>query len=813
MTKLTSHPIPDDRNQIRGWVAAIVLVTLAAAIAVMMRRTPDTTPQHEAVSSEGRAVSRAARWKAPATPSSSITGVVRDAAGLAIGGAVVCAVSVRSSAPDRCVDTGEQGVFWLDGLAADGYVLHASALGFAPTVAQGGRPIVLIDGEPKREADITLAKGGEKLAGVVVDATGGVVPRATVRAARLPGATNTIDVIADEEGRFALSTSAGSVAVSAKSEGYCRSRLVYTTAPSEHVVLVLIPESTIAGTVVTRDGEPVPGMRVSAEAVGGLSMPSAPSAPTNEQGEFVVTGLSTGAYALSAEGDHRRGFEPGPFDLDVADRLQGALIVVDSVPTVAGRVVMADDTPCASGKVMMTPSDDAAPLPSMKAAIDLNGNVQFSAVPPGSYSLDVLCRNQVLRDGPRVVTVGPDDVSGLLWKVGLGLALEVRVLDELDEPVPHAPFMVQIPQPAGAPPGYMMASTNAQGTYEYATTLVPGRYVVKTNGTLHGEPVVVYLEEGQGKATATLRVAGSSYVTVNVRTTHGEPVNDVVVLAHPTAEPGAGGDSAAAPQRPGAVGAAIGDGQYRVGPIAAGRYEISVDDSVNPSAAQSSRTSVLVSSRSEAEATITLDRGGSISGIVRNSAGELLADVWVSVSRAEAPTDSRADLIAAMNRSRGTSPAHRVLTDADGRFRLDSLESGASFDVRAETLKDGVAIARGVRSGEVVALSFSAVGTLRGAAFLEDGRPAAESSVQVTQIETGWSRVAPVSPDGSWELSGVGAGRIRVVAADDQGYFANNDLELRPNQTLDQIRLTLRPSQPEAPDGRPEPAVAHNPTL
>ena len=812
MTKLTSRPIPSDRSRTGRWVAAVLLLALGALLAFTMRRAPDVAPQHDTASSERKHASRAARWKAPAPPVTSISGVVRDATGPAIAGAVVCAVSAGASAPERCADTGEQGVFLLSGLAAGGYVLHASALGFEPTVAEAGRALVLIDGQPNRDVVITLAKGGANLAGVVVDATGGVVPRAIVRATRLPGATNTIDVVADDEGRFALSTSAGSVALSAQSEGYCRSRLVYTSAPSENVTLVLVPESTIAGTVVTSDGQPVAGMRVSAEALGGVGMPSQLSAPTNEHGEFVVTGLGSGAYALSAEGDHRRGFEPGPFELDVADRLQGALIVVDAVMAVAGRVVMADDTPCASGKVTMTPSEGAtSPLPSMKAPIDITGAVEFSAVPPGTYSVDVLCRNHVLRDGPRVVTVGSDDVSGLLWKVGLGLALEVRVIDELEEPVPHAPFMLQIPQAAGAPPAYMMATTNTQGTYEYTTTLLPGRYVVKANGTLDGEPVVVDLEEGQGKATATLRVEGSSYVTVNVRTSEGEAVNNVVVAAHPTGEAAAAIDTAA-PQRPGAIGAAIGDGRYRVGPIKPGRYEVSVDDSVNPSSAPS-RASVLVSSRAEAEATITLERGGSISGSVRSSAGAPLADVWVSVARAEAPSDSRAGLFAAMNRSRGMSPGHRVLTDAEGRFRLEDLESGASFDVRAEALKGGVAIAKGVRTGEVVTLSFSAVGTLRGAAFRDDGRPAVESSVQVTQMETGWSRVSAVRPDGSWELSGVAAGRVRVVAADDQGYFANNDLELRPNQTLDQIRLVLTPRHPEPPDGPPGPASAETPTL
>jgi hypothetical protein len=248
----------------------------------------------------------------------------------------------------------------------------------------------------------------------------------------------------------------------------------------------------------------------------------------------------------------------------------------------------------------------------------------------------------------------------------------------------------------------------------------------------------------------------------------------------------------------------VGDGRYRIGPLTPGRYEVTVEDGVNPAASAGHGTSatVTVTAGSTADAVLTIERGGSISGRVLDDAGGPKPNVWVSASQHES-SDPRRLLIAGSALLRGPNPGHQALTDLDGRFHLDSLQSGALFDLRAQEVKGGAAVKRGVRTGEEVSLSFPAVGTLRGTALDGNGRPVPAGAVRIAQAENGWVRLTSVKPDGTWELTEVAAGRLHLEAADSDGRVAMDDVELGPHQTLDQIRLVLKETQPPAAEPAP----------
>jgi hypothetical protein len=802
---------------------------LAIAGVVVLRRGA----QKPIAGKEPSVLSAIAVWSgtSPSAPSetraepSSIAGEVRDSSGAPVESAVVCAVSANTrfvgSPENACAGTNARGAFSLEGLPPGGYVVRGTALGFAPGVANGARAIVVSSGERKRGVNLTLTAGGAKVSGVVIDATGGRVAHALVHAARMPAPSDTVDVLADDQGRFALSISPGVLMMTATSTGYSRSSSIFPTAPTADVVLVLVPGASISGTVMTKDGLPVAGVRVFAQTLMASGLPSDRSPPTNDQGQFTVTGLAAGSYELTAEGNHFRGFAPGPFEVDVADAVEKAVVVVEPATAVTGRVVTEDKgEPCQSGKVTLRqPDGEGQPVPTVDALIEPTGDVRFAGLPPGTYGIDVFCANHRFREGPRTLTVRRDDISGLLWKVGAGNSLVVRTIDAADHPVPFVSYSLQIPGPPDEPPLLTLGSTDAEGRHEYAPELDPGRYVVKPTNSFHGEPVTLDLGPGTAPVTATLRLEGSAFLAVNVRTKDGKPARGLSVTA--TALDGTAAAAAAPAAAPVAVNASspparmqrpilgatsVGDGRYRFGPLSPGRYEVSAEDGVNPTATaeQGSSTTVTVLAGSTAEAVLTIDRGASITGRVLDDAGGPKPNVWVSASQHES-SDPRRLHMGGAAMLEGANTGHRVLTDLDGRFHIDGLQSGALFDLAAQDVKGGTALKRGVRTGEDVALSFPPVGTLRGTALDGSGRPVSPSAIRIAQVETGWSRMASVKPDGTWELTDVGAGRLHLEASDSEGRFATGDVDLGPHQTLDQIRLVLKGTEPPAADPSPPP--------
>lgn len=112
----------------------------------------------------------------------------------------------------------------LAGLPAGGYFIAASAPGHAPASAQGGEPIYLAASADRTGVNIALARGGARVRGSVVDATGGPIARARVRALRLTPPRLSLDLESDAQGRFEVWVEPGYIELSAEAEGYARAR-------------------------------------------------------------------------------------------------------------------------------------------------------------------------------------------------------------------------------------------------------------------------------------------------------------------------------------------------------------------------------------------------------------------------------------------------------------------------------------------------------------------------------------------------------------------------------------------------------------
>jgi hypothetical protein len=800
-------------------IAIAAIAAMVACVAVVMRprrsvRAPVPRAEVAAASTtsddHGSGASRLAA-KVPGR----LAGRVTTRAGVAVRAARVCAVRSSSepmAEPPTCVDSGTDGGYVIDGLPAGGYAVTAEAEGYFPGEPSGGEWIDVGIGEERFGLDIVLEEGGAKVAGRVLDATGGVVPGATVRAIRAAPPHQAVAVSTDGHGRFALWVRPGPVTLGAEAVGYAPARIA-RVAPTSDVALTLTPGSNVQGAVVSaEDGAPVPGIEVRAVPIGSWASPLHRSAVSDRDGVFSIRGLEPNGYTFVAEGDGWRGQTPVALSVGLAESIGGVRVTVSSAALVEGTVVQrADGQPCASGSVTLGPistqatspydppsaagasssvPDAGAPaVPFMMASIGPAGDVHFRAVPAGAYHAVVECPEHVLVAGPTTVTVGHSDLRGLAWKVDAGLGLVVHAVDEAGRPSPGARVALTWP-PRGAAGvrAVMPLAVDAAGTYAVPGVLYPGRYTLAPAGGAEGDPVDVDLHDGTGKAEVTLRLRGSGSILVTVRTSSGDLVDDVRVSATRSSGPGAADASASLGQV--VTGSPLGGGQFRIGPLIQGSYGVQASDSVNPPVpADGSSGGVVVHAGSDAHVTVTLERGASLRGRVVDDARQPLPDVWVSATcRLDTPQATGPSTLAA---SLGAGP--RVVSGADGSFTLEHLATHVLCDLRAEQPYGGVGVVRDARPGEAVVVQLPAPGHLSGMAVGTNGAPATELTLSIRDDETGSSRTASVtSPGGNWRLDGVLPGHLLIFASDANGGSAQQRVVLAPGQPLDGVRLDLQ---------------------
>jgi hypothetical protein len=744
----------------------------------------------------------------------SLSGIVKSGAGGGVHGAHVCAV--RSSAEPaaevpECADAEADGHYTIEGLGPGAYAITAEAEGYFPGVALDGQAVRVAAGESKVGLDIVLEEGGAKLAGRVLDATGGVVQGATVRAMRAAPPHRAVAVTTRADGSFALWVYPGSVSISAEAVGYAPLH-VARIAPAGDLTLVLTPGSSLQGVVVAaKGGEPVPNVEVRAVPTGSWASPVHRSATSNGEGTFSIQGLEPGEYTLVAEGEGWRSLRSRPLDLGLAQTIDQIKVVVSAAARVEGKVVLrGGEEPCASGSVALGPSmpgtsspfdvpaapsaskpadPHGPPVPAMMAGIGPEGDVRFRGVPPGTYHVVVQCPDHLLADGPTSLEVADKDITNLRWEVDAGLGLTVHVVDEVDRPVPGARFVMMWPPPpqGGARP-VMPLTADADGRYQVPSVLRPGTYRFEPAAGSDGQPLEIELHDGQGKTDATLRLRGAGAIVVNVKTADGAAVDDVTVRAVASSASG-GADASAAPSRM-FTGMPLGGGRFRISPLDRGRYWVQVLDGVNaPDESQEPSSGVVdLGARADIETTVTLDRGGSVRGRVVDGARQGVPDVWVS---AKCGHDGMG-IVAASLLPDFEGADHRVVSDAEGRFTIAGLTRRGACTVRAEQPYGATGVLRDVRAGDEVVVALPSLGVLAGTAVGADGRPVEALRVSVRDEDTGTSRTEELScPGGQWRLGKVMPGKVQILASDPSRGSAQQRVELAPGQTLDGLRLEL----------------------
>jgi hypothetical protein len=755
-------------------------------------------------------------WQAQSAAASSVaslSGTVRQSDGSPIASVLVCAASAHDDlmtgrAP-FCTTGDAVGKYRLEGLAQGAYHITATANGFIPGTPKGVAPLRL-SAEERTNVDIVLQGGGAIVAGVVLDAAGGTVPHARVRAVRLLEPMIALEVESDDDGHFVLSVPAGTVGLFAEAEGYAQGAAGYV-APTTEAEITMVPESFVSGTVVSaEDGEPVAHVEVRALNAEMPSVAVYRSGFSDERGRFRVAGLKQGAYVLIAKGGPWHGQLAEPVEVSVADGVRDLTIQVGRGHELVGHVLVeGDGTPCPEGAVVLGPPEPelhgtaAAKSnvdgvgPPQFARIEAEGRVHFQGVPPAFYYVNVECNGHVLRSGPTSLFVQSAPPEPVTWKVASSPKLKVRVVDGRGTPLAHESFdlfrmgdssITEMTLQVGAN-GELVTPGLPEGDYEVAAR----------GGAERGERVRVSLRANSGVTQVVLKLHGTGQILVEVKSQDEKPVEKLQVYAKravasvepkvvgklPTGEDIVVRGSAADDAAP-IFAEALGQGRYRLGALPAGPYVVTAEDELGFNPSVSTKSAVQVSDGATASAELRLSASGVIRGHVVDERGERMPNVWVAATRAASEAANPAAAFSAVG------PNKRVLTDTSGDFVLEGLVGTERYTVRASESYGSGSAQREVAPGADVELRLPAPATLSGTVVDASGAPVPVFSVQALSRDAASTRQQQVhDAQGKFTLRGLSPGHVEVSVTSPSGTTGTQHYQLSSKQSLANVRIVL----------------------
>lgn len=591
----------------------------------------------------------------------------------------------------------------------------------------------------------SAAEDQPRLAGTVVDASGRPLPGAVIEG-------QDWEVPADAEGRFELLLPRGQRRLLVRSPGYA-STDTYGDAP-EGARIVLDREAQIAGQLI--DGvskAPIAGARILLD--GGASG----QARTDAAGGFRLSGLRAGSYRLKAVAPGRTAHGAESMEVEAGDEVKVLLEAQPAFTVEAEVTVEASGRPCTKPYVVLRGALDLE-----ETRGDPQGHVFFSGVAPGTYAVDVYCKDDGLLHLPRL-EVGGESPPVHRWVIPRGRQLRGRLQDGAGQALAQSPVyyaVLGIDSHRGS-----MTVTDDLGAFVLRGV---GREAIELTALIDGA------HTSTGVRGGTSDVEGLVLVPPVVRLSTGTPAAQLEgVLA------------SADGRAMGATELHITDmhgfsRQRSVRTDAAGRFSLPVD----PGAFEvtlSGRLPFVLASTGERTVEswarpgavtrlylLAARAGQRIHGRVLGTDGAPLADALVfAVPERDGPAFSGV-------REGWVRPTARAQTDQAGAFVLSGLAEGA-YRLRASAGRGarGPAVMREVTAPGTALLSAAAWGTVSGQVLGLD--PAHPRFVVVAKSEAfEWSkRLESRDAGGHFSMTGVPAGKVsltvRSLIAGAQGVF------------------------------------------
>ncbi|MGE3276537.1 MAG: collagen binding domain-containing protein [Vicinamibacterales bacterium] len=327
----------------------------------------------------------------------------------------------------------------------------------------------------------------------MVDATTGEAIRRAVVRADYRGAGGAVST--DAEGRFEIrDLPAGRYTVMASKAGYVAGiygQTDYRTPGTpieigdgqiiERIRIPISPGGVITGHLSDDFGDPVAEATVTAleyRTIAGRRrlMPAGGSrSMTDDQGSFRIYGLSPGEYYLSATSrmgnlvysstmrNETEGaaptYYPGTADIGQAQRVVVKAsqetaginfgLVIARMSTLRGRALDSSGRPAARAMAMLVPRDPGTAVLMMSSSnlVRPDGTFEVANVPPGAYTLMIRPMGQTATNpefGSLAVTVGYEDLDGLVVTMGVGATARGRVVTDEGTPPPFPARQVRI---------------------------------------------------------------------------------------------------------------------------------------------------------------------------------------------------------------------------------------------------------------------------------------------------------------------------------------------------------------------------------
>jgi 5-hydroxyisourate hydrolase-like protein (transthyretin family) len=668
----------------------------------------------------------------------------------------------------------ETGRFEVAGLPAGRFDLTARAPGFAAGVVPG---IEIPEGAGSVEVGTVELAPGVAVEGRVVDRRGQPLAGVEVRAqagdpsgmmwAFLATRSGPPQAVTAADGWFSVADRRRGEKVDLvfNGPGHAATRLPGVEVPPEAPLeVVLDPLSTISGRLLDPKGDPIAGGWVIASIVRRsgsgasastvfASMPGG-SAPSDDEGGFVLSGIEPGSVKLDAQAPGRQPATLGEVEVAPGQDLEGVEIVLPPAAAVAGTVVGPDGQPAVGVEVQQVSERGDERSFFAESFTDGDGRYRLDGVAPGARRFMASDEDHPHKVAELEVAPGENRLD---FQLEGGWEVSGRVVDE-----------------GGAPLAGIAVTLYSTGTWSYhpAVSGPDGAFAVA--GLVDGTYRLRAGQEGyfQVDADQQVTVAGAPVAGVEVRMGTGGAITGHLLglsfddLARVAIS--AGGAAR------GSRGAASYDGTYRVAGLGPGSWRVSAEI---PGSGRRAEGSVTLGPGAE-EATLDLDFGAGLTLSGRVTAdGEPLAAVTVEVEGLE--RESRAS----------------VATDHAGAFAVESLEAGryrlsvfggsGVLDEREIDLDDDREVEIRLRLGDVRGRVVDAA----------DSSPVAGAEVRLDdQGETAapwWRNDVRSDSAGSFALHGVPAGVHRLVA-EKAGYAPGTaQVEVGPEEGAERVELRL----------------------
>lgn len=675
----------------------------------------------------------------------------------------------RHSEPIRA-RSGDRGRFELPDVTSGTFDLRAEASGFAPVTV----PAVEIP-TAGRQVDIgtLVLVEGATAEGRVTDVWGRPLANAEVR---VHGEASL--ATSDADGRFVVADLAPGQTVELRVSlaGYAPATLRAVRAPTDRPLEIVLENVTVLrGRVVDERGDPVAAARLRLVAEPGSTgdSPTRASASlvrftsTDTTGSFEIPDVIAGRWDLAARAE---GFQNGgeeAIEVVAGEEPQEVRVVLRQGAVVHGRVVDLDGEPVASARVSAL-SESRPPFHARSyrsTTTDSDGTYRLGGLPTRRMSFSVEHPDHPGQARDLEVELGG---SRLDFQLEDGWEISGRVVDAGGRPVSGAQVRALPPSkgPAVGPEAREPVVTGGDGSFT-VSVLAHGNYIVRAekSGYASARTEEAVRIEGQSAYGVELRLERGGAIAGRVTGLELDELARVRVLA---VRPGR--------SVPPAMGHVDYEGLYRLENLPWGDWMI---------------IAVVGEMGKNVRRTVTLDPGAEEVPLdLEFGDGLTLSGQVVRTSKPVPGAQVRAV-------ATETFSGSRVMTDQEGRFRLEGLDPG-TYHVVVSDLDTGPEQQEGVRlDGDREILIELKAYVLRGQVLDElDGTPIRGANVALARTErAGYSPVLRTDARGVFRFAGIAPGSYRL-RVNKVGYGNGGaEVEIDERGEVPAIEVRLRPSE------------------